>query len=138
MVAAPSNAWVALGGNQGDSRTIFQSALSQLTATSGIELVAASSLYRTPPWGDEAQPPFLNAVVRMRTDLDALSLLRVLQTVEEALGRQRDPERRWGPRTLDLDVLLTGQARIDTPARSIVTKITANEPRTAKPAPGPM
>ncbi len=118
-VAAPSDAWVALGGNQGDTKAVFRTAVSRLTENPDISLQSVSSLYRTPPWGDEAQPPYLNAVIRVSADLEALSLLRTLQAVEDALGRQRDPERRWGPRILDLDLLLLGESMIDLPALTI-------------------
>jgi 2-amino-4-hydroxy-6-hydroxymethyldihydropteridine diphosphokinase len=110
---------VSLGGNQGDTRAIFQEALSRLVATPGVRLDAASSLYRTPPWGDEAQPPFLNAVIRLETGRDAFALFRSMQALETSLGRRRDPRRRWGPRTLDLDLLLFGAAFIDDPELTV-------------------
>jgi 2-amino-4-hydroxy-6-hydroxymethyldihydropteridine diphosphokinase len=118
-VAAASDAWVALGGNQGDTRAIFRTAVSRLAAAPGITLQAVSSLYQTPPWGDAAQPPFLNAVLRLNSDREPLSLLRELQALEEALGRRRDPGRRWGPRTLDLDLLLQGQSMVDLPELTV-------------------
>lgn len=112
-------AWISLGGNQGDTRAIFRDALSRLAATPGLSVDAVSSLYRTPPWGDEAQPPFLNAVVRLKTGCDAFALFREMQAVENSLGRQRDPARPWGPRTVDLDLLLFGEAAIDGPGLTV-------------------
>jgi 2-amino-4-hydroxy-6-hydroxymethyldihydropteridine diphosphokinase len=85
----------------------------------GISLDAASSLYRTPPWGDEAQPPFLNAVIRLKVEREAFALFRKLQAVETSLGRRRDPARRWGPRILDLDLLLFDEAVIDVPGLTV-------------------
>lgn len=113
VVAKPrADAWISLGGNQGDTRAVFREALERLDALPAVSLAGISSLYETPPWGDEAQPPFLNAVVRVATDLDAHDLLETLQSIETALGRQRDPGRPWGPRRIDLDLLLLGDQRL--------------------------
>ncbi len=68
-------------------------------------LLARSSDYTTPPWGDVAQAPFINACIEIDTPLDPHALLFVLQKVETKFGRDRARERRWGPRTLDLDLI---------------------------------
>ncbi len=99
-----ANAWVALGGNLGDVLATFDCAVS-LLAAGGERVIAASSLYRTPPLGPP-QPDYLNAVIALQTQRSARDLLGELRRVEEALGRQRSEH--WGPRTLDLDLLFFG------------------------------
>jgi 2-amino-4-hydroxy-6-hydroxymethyldihydropteridine diphosphokinase len=73
-------------------------------------VVRCSHVYRTAPVGDPDQPDFLNAIVEIETVLEPLALLRGMQRIEIELGRTRDPDRRWGPRTIDLDLLLFGHA----------------------------
>ncbi len=102
---ATRDAWIALGGNQASTRAELSEAIARLDAHPAIAVTAVSSLYRTPPWGDEDQPDFLNAVAKLATDLDPPSLLRVLLATESVLGRERAPARRWGPRSIDLDLL---------------------------------
>lgn len=96
---------IALGSNLGDSRTILDQALTQLQEYPGITLVQTSSLYKTDPVGPP-QPDYLNACAILDTYLEPLDLLYTLQQVEQSFGRVRDE--RWGPRTLDLDLLLFG------------------------------
>jgi 2-amino-4-hydroxy-6-hydroxymethyldihydropteridine diphosphokinase len=96
---------IALGGNVGDVRTTFARAIPLIVARSDATLVARSSDYETPPWGDTVQPPFINACIRLSTAVDPHALLAVLHEVEEKFGRDRMRERRWGPRPLDLDLL---------------------------------
>lgn len=103
--AAPRRCWIGLGGNVGEVALAFDSALAMLDARPGLRLVAASRRYRTPAWGFEAQPDFINAVAAFETTLEPLALLDALQSVERAHGRDRAKEQRWGPRTLDLDLL---------------------------------
>jgi len=78
-------------------------------------LLAASRLYRTPAWGNEAQPDFINAAVALETDLPAPVLLEQLLATEQQFGRVRQEGQQWGPRTLDLDLLLYGEQVIDLP-----------------------
>jgi len=66
--------------------------------------------YRTPPWGDEQQDDFINAVAEIKTSLDPIPLLRILQSIENVMGRQRSG-RRWGPRLIDIDLLLYGDQK---------------------------
>ena len=96
---------IALGGNVGDVRATFRKAISHICGMAQAALIARSSDYATPPWGDEDQDPFINACVEIETDLDPHALLFVMQKVEQKFGRTRDKERRWGPRTLDLDMI---------------------------------
>lgn len=97
---------LSLGGNVGDVRATLAAAIERLGQVPGFEVCAVSSLYRTPPWGGVAQDDFLNAVVLGETSLDPLTLLRACQAIEDALGRRRDV--RWGPRTLDIDLIVVG------------------------------
>jgi 2-amino-4-hydroxy-6-hydroxymethyldihydropteridine diphosphokinase len=97
-------AYVALGSNLGDSRQQLLDAINALAALPHTELVARSRIYLTPPWGVVDQPDFLNAVVALETSLDPHDLLDALFDIERRAGRERGSER-WGPRTLDLDLL---------------------------------
>lgn len=115
-----ATAYVALGGNQGDPQTTFQAALRNLEEN-GIEIQAVSRFHATPPMGAAAGGQFQNAVARIATTRAPLELLDELQRVENELGRVRAV--RWGPRTLDLDLLLYDTAII-------------NEPRLTVPHPG--
>lgn len=117
---AATIAYVGLGGNVGDAAGILRAALSALDALPGIRLLRASRLYRTPAWGREDQPDFVNAVAALETALSAHTLLDALLGVERAFGRDRDAEAaRWGPRVLDLDLLLHGDAVIDAPGLTV-------------------
>ncbi|MCF9033397.1 2-amino-4-hydroxy-6-hydroxymethyldihydropteridine diphosphokinase [Acinetobacter nectaris] len=99
--------YIGLGSNLGDSLAILKEAVSQLRKEGEIRV---SKLYSTPPMGPQDQPDYLNAVVELRTDLAPLALLDVLQRIENESGRVR--LRRWGERTLDLDLLLYGDLEI--------------------------
>lgn len=101
-------AYIGLGSNQGDSLTILKTALKQLAEHPAIELQAVSSFYQSKPVGPQDQPDYVNAVTRLSTGLSAQALLAVLLEVERLHGRVRDPQLRWGPRSLDLDLLLYG------------------------------
>jgi 2-amino-4-hydroxy-6-hydroxymethyldihydropteridine diphosphokinase len=98
-------AFIALGGNVGDVRSTFDQAVALLCDGRAIRLRARSSDYRTPPWGVTDQPPFVNAVIAVVTSLGPHDLLARAKECERALGRDRARERRWGPRTIDLDLL---------------------------------
>lgn len=111
-MAAPVRAWVGLGSNQDQPLTQIEEALRALAAIPHTTLRQRSRLYRTPPWGRLDQPDFINAVAELDTCLDASTLLDALRRIEHAAGRER--LERWGPRSLDLDLLLHGDTRIDT------------------------
>lgn len=100
-------ALIGLGGNLGDTRATLEAAIERLAAHPGIALAACSHFYRTPPWGMIDQPDFVNAAIAIDTTLEPHALLDVLLETERAFGRVRDGER-WGPRTLDLDLLVYG------------------------------
>lgn len=114
-MSAPVRAYVGLGANLGDAASTVESAISRLAAADDITLVAGSRLYRTPAWGVTDQPDFINAVAGVDTTLSANDLLYLLLDIERDAGRDRAAERRWGPRALDLDLLLYGDRRIDAP-----------------------
>ena len=106
---------IALGGNVGDVRATFGKAISNICGMTQAALVARSSDYTTPPWGDEAQDPFVNACIRIDTGLDPHALLFTLHKIEKKFGRDRTHERHWGPRTLDLDLIAYDDVKIDKP-----------------------
>lgn len=100
-----SRAWIALGSNLGEPASQLEDALAGLAALESTRLEATSPWYRTAPVGGPGgQPDFLNAVCRLDTGLTPESLLAELQRLEHRAGRQR--RERWGPRTLDLDIIL--------------------------------
>jgi 2-amino-4-hydroxy-6-hydroxymethyldihydropteridine diphosphokinase len=93
---------LGLGGNLGDVASTFDAALERL-ADHGCRILARSSNWKTPPWGFTDQPAFVNACVRLETELEPHALLKLCLKIENELGRRR--EIRWGPRTLDIDLL---------------------------------
>ena len=97
---------LGLGSNLGDSIAILNGAVADLQASPGVQVTAVSSVYETDPVGGPQQAPFLNAVVLARTSLVDRALLEVTQAVEQNWHRMR--EVRWGPRTLDIDILAIG------------------------------
>lgn len=122
-----TDAYVALGSNLGDSRATFAGAIEALGALPGSRLTGRSRIYRTPPWGRTDQPDFLNAVVRLHTSLAPHVLLDALMAIERRFGRMRDGER-WGPRTLDLDLLHMDGTALDD------SRLTLPHPRVAERA----
>lgn len=109
-----TTAYLALGANLGDRQAQLAGARTQLAAAPGVRVAAASPLYETDAVGGPAgQPPFLNAVLRVETTLAPRALLELCLAVEQHFGRRRDE--RWGPRTLDLDLLFYGDAVLDEP-----------------------
>jgi 2-amino-4-hydroxy-6-hydroxymethyldihydropteridine diphosphokinase len=96
---------LGLGGNIGDARATLDRGVALLCDGREIRLLARSSDYRTPPWGVEDQPPFVNLCLIVSTALAPRDLLARAHSVERALGRAREQEIRWGPRTIDIDIL---------------------------------
>jgi 2-amino-4-hydroxy-6-hydroxymethyldihydropteridine diphosphokinase len=111
-------AYVGLGANLDAREETIRKALDLLGAHPRIDVVAVSTLRETEPWGPVAQqPPFLNGAAAVETSLEPRALLGVLLDVERRLGRVR--EERWGPRTIDLDLLVYGDAVVDEPGLTV-------------------
>jgi 2-amino-4-hydroxy-6-hydroxymethyldihydropteridine diphosphokinase len=110
--------YIGLGSNLGDRAATIQAALDRLEADADIELVAVSSLRETDPVGFEDQPRFLNGAAALRTELGPRELLDRMLEVERGLGRVREGAR-YGPRTIDLDLLVYGDVVVDEPGLAI-------------------
>ena len=108
-----TEALLALGGNVGDSRAILDRAVTLLCDRGDIVLKARSADYLTPPWGFKYQAPFINLALLVETSLSPRELLVRCQEVEMQLGRDRAHEKRWGPRTADVDIIAYGDLEID-------------------------
>jgi len=104
-------AYVGLGSNLDDPPDQLRRALAELGRLPHTRLVAHSGFFRNPPLGPVPQPPFVNAAAALVTQLTARALLAALKGIEDAHGRVRDANTRWGPRALDLDLLMFGQSR---------------------------
>jgi 2-amino-4-hydroxy-6-hydroxymethyldihydropteridine diphosphokinase len=100
--------YLALGGNVGDSRAILDRAVTLLCDGTVVRLKARSADYLTPPWGFKYQAPFVNLCIAIETALSPRELLARAQGVELQLGRDRAHEKRWGPRTADIDIVAYG------------------------------
>jgi 2-amino-4-hydroxy-6-hydroxymethyldihydropteridine diphosphokinase len=103
-------AYIALGSNLGDRAAHLRAARDSLSALPVTELLAASAIEETPPLAGMEQPPYLNQMVLLATGLEPRALLEACQAIEQRQGRQRSE--RWGPRTLDLDIVRFGQRRV--------------------------
>jgi 2-amino-4-hydroxy-6-hydroxymethyldihydropteridine diphosphokinase len=117
-----AEALVALGGNLGpesEVRATLDRAIAQFCDGAEVRLLARSSDYRTPPWGIEDQPPFVNCAIVVETGLPPPALLARAQAVECAFGRDRGKERRFGPRTLDIDLIAYDDVALDTPELTV-------------------
>ena len=114
-----AEALIALGGNVGDVRATLDRAIAALCDGIEIRLLARSSDYRTPPWGVTDQPPFINCAIAAATELPPTALLARAQAVEAQFGRDRSRERRWGPRTLDIDLIAYDDVRLNTAALTL-------------------
>lgn len=110
----PIHACIGLGANLGDPAAALREAFEALARLPATRLLAASRLYRTPAWGRTDQPDYVNAAALLETALDPQALLAALLDIERRAGRVRDGDR-WGPRTLDLDLLLYDDRVIDLP-----------------------
>ena len=109
--------YLSLGSNLGDRARNLSLAAMRLALLPGVELVRLSPVYETAPWGVQEQPAFLNMVARARVRHSPVGLLDELKRLEEALGRE--PSDRWGPRRIDIDILLFGGRRVSTPRLTI-------------------
>lgn len=106
-----TTAFIGIGSNVGERRDFARKAVEALQKTEDIHVTAASSLYETSPVGGPPQRSYINLVVRIETNLDARALLERTQAIEKSLGRGAS-EIRWGPRVIDLDILLFGDEKI--------------------------
>lgn len=104
--------FLGLGSNLGEREENLQAALNGISKFTETRVVRVSSFQETPPWGVEDQPAFLNAVVEIRTALEPEALLEAVKQLEVELGRV--PTFRWGPRLIDIDLLLFGDRRLQT------------------------
>ncbi len=105
--------YIALGANLGEPEKQAQNAILAIKQIPQTQIVNVSPFYRSKPLGPQDQPDYLNAVIKIDTLLSPFTLLKALQTIEKELGRERKAER-WGPRTLDLDILLYDNMTINT------------------------
>lgn len=110
-----TNVFLGLGGNLGDRREMMRAAVAAIREV--LDDVRVSSLYESAAWGVADQPAFLNAVARARTELSPLELLDATQAIENSMGRVRG--QRWGPRLIDIDILLYGREVIDRPRLTV-------------------
>ena len=111
-MSTPVISYLGIGSNLGDPVQHCRDALRELSSLKNVQLLRRSSLYRTQPVGPVSQDWFVNGVVEVRTTFAAAQLFKAAQWVEQALGRVRTGK--WGPRTIDVDVLLHGQEVLDT------------------------
>lgn len=107
-------AYIGMGSNLSSPLLQLQHATNAMAALNQVNLCAVSPCYQSVPMGPQDQPDYVNAVARLEVDLSAMELLRALQHIELTQGRERKNER-WGPRTLDLDILLYGDQMINEP-----------------------
>jgi len=114
---APTQAFLGIGTNLADRKANLERALALLRRHKAIRVMRVSSFHETKPWGVTDQPDFLNAAVEIETTLDPERLLDALQAIEREMGRRRT--RKWGPRLIDLDILLYGEEIIKTPRLTI-------------------
>jgi 2-amino-4-hydroxy-6-hydroxymethyldihydropteridine diphosphokinase len=110
-----AEALLGLGGNVGEVRATLDQAVALLARNKDIILRARSSDYATPPWGVTEQPPFINLAIQVETTLAPRALLERALEVERALGRDRAHETRWGPRTIDIDLIAYDDLVLDEP-----------------------
>jgi len=104
-----TRAAIAIGANLGERERTIDAAVDAIGNLDGTSLVARSTLHRTDPVGPQNQPDYLNGAIVVETELDAPSLLGKLLDIERSLGRVRDPAQQWGPRAIDLDIVLFGE-----------------------------
>jgi 2-amino-4-hydroxy-6-hydroxymethyldihydropteridine diphosphokinase len=114
-----TRAYVGLGANLGEREKTLRRAVELLGAEPGIEVVAVSSFRETDPVGYLDQPAFLNGACAVETEVGPRELLERLLAVERDLGRERGTGPRWGPRTIDLDLLLYGDVTVDEPGLTV-------------------
>ena len=112
-------AYISLGSNVGDSAATLLAAMKDIDEAEGIDVRRISQMRRTEPVGGPEQPAFLNAVAEIATTLPPRELLEALQRIESKHGRDRSREKRWGPRTCDLDILLIDRTVVHEPGLDV-------------------
>ncbi|MCF4008273.1 2-amino-4-hydroxy-6-hydroxymethyldihydropteridine diphosphokinase [Rheinheimera sp. UJ63] len=118
MIKQTELCYIGLGANLTEPVAQLQRAVAALAQLPACQLLHVSRFYSSKPMGPQDQPDYVNAVAALNTELSAQQLLQALQQIEREQGRQRKAER-WGPRTLDLDILLFGQQQIATPSLTV-------------------
>lgn len=108
-----AEAAIALGSNLGDRQSLIAEALARLGADGRVHIEKVSSLYETEPWGDLTQAHYINACALVQTSLSPRELLTLCLSVENSLGRIRDPAHRYAARTIDLDVIFHGDTKME-------------------------
>ncbi|MEA2930074.1 MAG: 2-amino-4-hydroxy-6-hydroxymethyldihydropteridine diphosphokinase [Hyphomicrobiales bacterium] len=114
-----AQALLGLGGNVGDARGTLDAAVALFAEGKDVMLLARSSDYATPPWGVTDQPPFVNLAIAVETTLAPRALLARALDVERALGRDRSNAKRWGPRPIDIDLLVYDDLEVDEPGLTL-------------------
>ena len=114
-----ADAIIAFGSNIGDARATIERAVALLCDGDDVTMTDSSSDYRTPPWGDPDQPPFINRCIAVSTVLGPRELLDRGHAIEAQLGRDRSVERRWGPRTIDIDLISYDDLELDEPGLTV-------------------
>lgn len=109
--------WLSIGSNEGDRAKHLQAAVNSLSQHPSINVKTTSSIYQTPPWGNTKQSAFYNAIVEIGTDVEPLELLNAVKLIESQLGRREGP--RWGPRIIDIDIVLWEDVAVYTEALTI-------------------
>jgi 2-amino-4-hydroxy-6-hydroxymethyldihydropteridine diphosphokinase len=109
--------FLGLGSNEGDRQALLEAAIESLEALADTSVVKVSKVIETEPWGETDQPNFLNAVAEIRTGLEPEDLLAALKGIETDLGRK--VSYRWGPRAIDIDIILYGRREVDLPHLTI-------------------
>jgi len=112
--SSQTTAYLGLGSNLGEREANMAAAIAEIERIPGTEVLRQSQVYESKPWGKTDQPDFLNMVVEVTTRLEPHQLMRHLQHIEKELGRDRESEEQWGPRTIDIDLLLFGDRTLRT------------------------
>ena len=115
----PELVFIGIGANEGRRRETCQKAARELAGSDGISALSLSPWYETEPWGEKEQRSFINGVARFQCALTPYDLFELLMRIEAAHGRCRERETHWGPRPLDLDILLFGEQIVDDPRLTI-------------------
>jgi 2-amino-4-hydroxy-6-hydroxymethyldihydropteridine diphosphokinase len=116
---AMTDALIGMGGNVGDVRATLDRAVAALCDGGDVRLLARSADYRTPPWGVTDQPAFINICLAVATTLAPRALIDRALSIERAFGRNRASEQRWGPRTLDIDIIAFDDLVLDEPGLTL-------------------